>query len=165
MTLLNSLGGRQYPIHGCVQDPPGLVVVKKQSVPLFSRVCVNSFCNIDSKLQPLLLLTESGRSGQMLKKPSVCSSCCRCHRSCFCVIPEAKAMVIGENAEERRFTNRLLYRSEEGIVLAISKREMPRKLGHYRSDASWWLFYMYMHQRLMQFPLCRLLKNRRFWSG
>lgn len=89
---------------GCIIS--GSVVM--QSV-LFSRVRVNSFCNIDSSA--LLPEVWVGRS-------------CRLHRCIIdraCVIPEG--MVIGENAVEdaRRF-----YRSAEGIVLAT--REMLRKL-------------------------------------
>lgn len=81
-----------------------------QSV-LFSRVRVNSFCNIDSAV--LLPEVWVGRSCRLR----------RCVIDRACVIPEG--MVIGENAEEdaRRF-----YRSEEGIVLVT--REMLRKLGH-----------------------------------
>ena len=78
---------------------------------LFSRVRVNSFCNIDSAV--LLPEVWVGRSCRLR----------RCVIDRACVIPEG--MVIGENAEEdaRRF-----YRSEEGIVLVT--REMLRKLGH-----------------------------------
>ncbi|WP_130843080.1 glucose-1-phosphate adenylyltransferase [Escherichia coli] len=100
MTLNSLVSG------GCVIS--GSVVV--QSV-LFSRVRVNSFCNIDSAV--LLPEVWVGRSCRLR----------RCVIDRACVIPEG--MVIGENAEEdaRRF-----YRSEEGIVLVT--REMLRKLGH-----------------------------------
>ncbi len=100
MTLNSLVSG------GCVIS--GLVVV--QSV-LFSRVRVNSFCNIDSAV--LFPEVWVGRSCRLR----------RCVIDRACVIPEG--MVIGENAEEdaRRF-----YRSEEGIVLVT--REMLRKLGH-----------------------------------
>jgi glucose-1-phosphate adenylyltransferase len=76
---------------------------------LFSRVRVNSFCNIHSCV--LLPDVEIGRS-------------CRLYR---CVIDRASkipaGMVIGENADEdaRRF-----YRSENGIVLVT--REMLTEL-------------------------------------
>ncbi|HHB1472414.1 TPA: glucose-1-phosphate adenylyltransferase [Yersinia enterocolitica] len=76
---------------------------------LFSRVRINSFCNIDSCV--LLPDVNVGRS-------------CRLHR---CVVDRAsiipEGMVIGENADEdaRRF-----YRSESGIVLVT--REMLAKL-------------------------------------
>ncbi len=99
MTLNSLVSG------GCVIS--GSVVV--QSV-LFSRVRVNSFCNIDSAvLLPVWWVAQSRLR--------------RCVIDRACVIPEG--MVIGENAEEdaRRF-----YRSEEGIVLVT--REMLRKLGH-----------------------------------
>ena len=100
MTLNSLVSG------GCVIS--GSVVV--QSV-LFSRVRVNSFCNIESAV--LLPEVWVGRSCRLR----------RCVIDRACVIPEG--MVIGENAEEdaRRF-----YRSEEGIVLVT--REMLRKLGH-----------------------------------
>ncbi|CAD6081852.1 glucose-1-phosphate adenylyltransferase [Escherichia coli] len=80
---------------GCIIS--GSVVV--HSV-LFSKVRVNSFCNIESSV--LLPDVWVGRS-------------CRLHRCVIdrgCIIPEG--MVIGENADEdaRRF-----YRTEEGIVL------------------------------------------------
>ncbi|OSL45887.1 glucose-1-phosphate adenylyltransferase [Escherichia coli H605] len=100
MTLNSLVSG------GCVIS--GSVVV--QSV-LFSRVRVNSFCNIDSAV--LLPEVWVGRSCRLR----------RCVIDRACVIPEG--MVIGEDAEEdaRRF-----YRSEEGIVLVT--REMLRKLGY-----------------------------------
>ena len=98
MTLNSLVSG------GCVIS--GSVVV--QSV-LFSRVRVNSFCNIDSAV--LLPEVWVGRSCRLR----------RCVIDRACVIPEGT--IIGENAEEdaRRF-----YRSEEGIVLVT--REMLRKL-------------------------------------
>ncbi|CNH72020.1 glucose-1-phosphate adenylyltransferase [Yersinia thracica] len=76
---------------------------------LFSRVRVNSFCNIDSCV--LLPDVNVGRS-------------CQLHR---CVVDRAsitpEGMVIGENTDEdaRRF-----YRSESGIILVT--REMLAKL-------------------------------------
>lgn len=96
MTLNSLVSG------GCIIS--GSVVVNSV---LFSRVRVNSFCNIESSI--LLPDVVVGRS-------------CRLHRCIIdraCVIPEGT--VIGENAEEdaRRF-----YRSEEGIVLVT--REMLR---------------------------------------
>ncbi|MCX8958843.1 glucose-1-phosphate adenylyltransferase [Erwinia psidii] len=90
---------------GCIIS--GSVVVNSV---LFSRVRVNSFCNIDSSvLSPDVVV---GRS-------------CRLHRCVIdraCELPEGT--VIGENPEDdaRRF-----YRSEEGIVLVT--RTMLAKLG------------------------------------
>ncbi|EMH90203.1 bacterial transferase hexapeptide family protein [Klebsiella pneumoniae JHCK1] len=89
---------------GCIIS--GSVVV--QSV-LFSRVRINSFCNIDSSV--LLPGVWVGRSCRIR----------RCVIDRGCVIPEGT--VIGENAVEdaRRF-----YRSEEGIVLVT--KEMLNRL-------------------------------------
>jgi glucose-1-phosphate adenylyltransferase len=89
---------------GCIIS--GSIVV--QSV-LFSKVRVNSFCNIDSSV--LLPGVWVGRSSRIR----------RCVIDRGCMIPEG--MVIGENAVEdaRRF-----YRSEEGIVLVT--QEMLAKL-------------------------------------
>ncbi len=84
---------------GCIIS--GSVVV--QSV-LFSKVRVNSFCNIDSSI--LLPGVWVGRSCRIR----------RCVIDRGCIIPEG--MVIGENALEdaQRF-----YRSEEGIVLVTTE--------------------------------------------
>ncbi|HBV6473525.1 TPA: glucose-1-phosphate adenylyltransferase, partial [Klebsiella pneumoniae] len=84
----------------------GSVVV--QSV-LFSKVRINSFCNIDSSV--LLPGVWVGRSCRIR----------RCVIDRGCVIPEG--MVIGENAVEdaQRF-----YRSEEGIILVT--QEMLNRL-------------------------------------
>ena len=89
---------------GCIIS--GSVVV--QSV-LFSRVRVNSFCNIDSAV--LLPDVVVGRSCRLR----------RCVIDRACVIPEG--MVIGENPDE---DSRRFYRSEEGIVLVT--REMLARL-------------------------------------
>ena len=89
---------------GCIIS--GSVVV--HSV-LFSRVRVNSFCNIDSAV--LLPDVVVGRSCRLR----------RCVIDRACVIPEG--MVIGENPDE---DSRRFYRSEEGIVLVT--REMLAKL-------------------------------------
>lgn len=89
MTLNSLVSG------GCIIS--GSVVV--QSV-LFSRVRINSFCNIDSSV--LLPDVWVGRSCRLR----------RCIIDRACVLPEG--LIIGENAEQdaSRF-----YRSEEGIVL------------------------------------------------
>ncbi len=89
---------------GCIIS--GSVVV--QSV-LFSKVRINSFCNIDSSV--LLPGVWVGRSCRIR----------RCVIDRGCVIPEG--MVIGENAVEdaQRF-----YRSEEGIILVT--QEMLNRL-------------------------------------
>ncbi|ARJ41630.1 glucose-1-phosphate adenylyltransferase [Pantoea alhagi] len=89
---------------GCIIS--GSVVV--HSV-LFSRVRVNSFCNIDSAV--LLPDVVIGRSCRLR----------RCVIDRACVIPEG--MVIGENPDE---DSRRFYRSEEGIVLVT--REMLARL-------------------------------------
>lgn len=89
---------------GCIIS--GSVVV--HSV-LFSRVRVNSFCNIDSAV--LLPDVVVGRSCRLR----------RCVIDRACVIPEG--MVIGENPDE---DSRRFYRSEEGIVLVT--REMLARL-------------------------------------
>lgn len=88
---------------GCIIS--GSVVV--QSV-LFSRVRINSFCNIDSSV--LLPGVWVGRLCRLR----------RCVIERDCIIPEG--MVIGENAveDERRF-----YRSEEGVVL-VTKEMLSR---------------------------------------
>lgn len=89
---------------GCVIS--GSVVVNSV---LFSRVRINSFCNIDSCV--LLPDVDIGRSCRLRN--------CVIDRACS--IPAE--MIIGENADEdaRRF-----YRSEGGIVLVT--REMLAKL-------------------------------------
>ncbi|WP_017349988.1 glucose-1-phosphate adenylyltransferase [Pantoea sp. A4] len=80
---------------GCIIS--GSVVVNSV---LFSRVRINSFCNIDSSV--LLPDVTVGRSCRLR----------RCVIDRACVIPEG--MVIGENPDE---DSRRFYRSEEGIVL------------------------------------------------
>ncbi|WP_455818356.1 glucose-1-phosphate adenylyltransferase [Pseudomonas cerasi] len=90
---------------GCIIS--GSVVVNSV---LFSRVRINSFCNIESSV--LLPDVEVGRSCRLR----------RCVIDRACVLPEGT--VIGENPDDdaRRF-----YRSEEGIVLVT--RTMLAKLG------------------------------------
>jgi len=90
---------------GCIIS--GSVVVNSV---LFSRVRVNSFCNLEAAV--LLPDVEVGRSCRLR----------RCVIDRACVLPEGT--VIGENPDEdaRRF-----YRSEEGIVLVT--RPMLVKLG------------------------------------
>lgn len=90
---------------GCIIS--GSVVVNSV---LFSRVRINSFCNIESSvLSPDVVV---GRSCRLR----------RCVIDRACVLPEGT--VIGENPDDdaRRF-----YRSEEGIVLVT--RSMLAKLG------------------------------------
>lgn len=90
---------------GCIIS--GSVVVNSV---LFSRVRVNSFCNIESSvLSPDVVI---GRSCRLR----------RCVIDRACELPEGT--VIGENPDDdaRRF-----YRSEEGIVLVT--RDMLAKLG------------------------------------
>ncbi|WP_034917656.1 glucose-1-phosphate adenylyltransferase [Erwinia sp. 9145] len=90
---------------GCIIS--GSVVVNSV---LFSRVRVNSFCNIESSvLSPDVVV---GRSCRLR----------RCVIDRACILPEGT--VIGENPDDdaRRF-----YRSEEGIVLVT--RAMLAKLG------------------------------------
>ncbi len=90
---------------GCIIS--GSVVVNSV---LFSRVRINSFCNIESSvLSPDVVV---GRSSRLR----------RCVIDRACVLPEGT--VIGENPDDdaRRF-----YRSEEGIVLVT--RTMLAKLG------------------------------------
>ncbi|ROR13789.1 glucose-1-phosphate adenylyltransferase [Erwinia sp. JUb26] len=90
---------------GCIIS--GSVVVNSV---LFSRVRINSFCNIESSV--LLPDVEVGRSCRLR----------RCVIDRACVLPEGT--VIGENPDDdaRRF-----HRSEEGIVLVT--RTMLAKLG------------------------------------
>ncbi|MEN4770751.1 glucose-1-phosphate adenylyltransferase [Duffyella gerundensis] len=93
---------------GCIIS--GSVVVNSV---LFSRVRINSFCNIDSSV--LLPDVNVGRSCRLR----------RCVIDRACVIPEGT--VIGENPDE---DSRRFHRSEEGIVLVT--RAMLAKLatGH-----------------------------------
>lgn len=89
---------------GCIIS--GSVVVNSV---MFSRVRVNSFCNIDSTV--LLPDVVVGRSCRLR----------RCVIDRACVLPEG--MVIGENPDE---DSRRFFRSEEGIVLVT--RAMLAKL-------------------------------------